>query len=102
MLNGSKQWTVSNNDDFPQLQVNKVLTICSQSSLRSSLSLVGMLGRPPSVTWLGSTVNSFTLSRGEKIELVRYELTPAEKGLVFDLGADVIWRGTNGQTVVVP
>lgn len=47
-------------------QVNKVLTICSQSSLRSSLSLVGMTGRPPSTAGLGSTVNSFTLNRGEK------------------------------------
>lgn len=57
------------------------LTFCSQSSLRSSLCgeilshssskrsswlTVWMLGRPPSITWLGSTVSSFTLKKKKK------------------------------------
>lgn len=75
-----------------------VLTFCSQSSLRSSLCgeilshssskssnwlTAWMLGRPPSITWLGSTVSSFTLQR-EDIELVRTDsftaLTHSEHG----------------------
>lgn len=58
-----------------------VLTFCSQSSLRSSLwgeilshssskrpswLTAWMLGRPPSITWLGSTVSSFTLQRNHR------------------------------------
>lgn len=53
------------------------------SSRRSSWLTAWMLGRPPSITWLGSTVSSFTLHRDD-VEHVRTdsltELTHSEHG----------------------
>lgn len=81
------------------------LTFCSQSSLRSSLCgeilsqssskrsswlTTWMLGRTPSITWLGSTVSSLTLQR-EDIELLRTDsFTPT-----FTLNMATAWSGND-------